>query len=269
MLLPFWAKGFFAVGMVACLLTGQQCIIQRVPPTPAISLSLVFPCFNEEGNIERTVREARAWIAASHPGSEIIVVNDGSSDCTREILSQLERTLPELRVIHHETNSGYGAAILSGCDGAKKDDIAIMDSDGQFRIQDLALLIPERKNVEFVAGRRQRRADPSVRRITAFLYGWLVRRVLGVRVRDINCGMKLFKRSVWPLIRPKYASGALFYAEMFLHLSQKNIRWVQVPVPHYPRTSGTPTGVKPRVILRMFKELWKLKHQKKNERTRS
>ncbi len=234
-----------------------------------MTLSLVLPCFNEEGNIERTVREASAWLHERHLDGEIIVVNDGSKDRTRVVLSLLQAALPVLRVIHHETNRGYGAAILSGCDEAQKEYVAIMDSDGQFRIQDLGLLLPELSQVDFVAGRRQRRADPYLRRITAGLYAWLIRLVLGVRVRDINCGMKVFKRSLWPLIRPKFASGALFYAEMFLRLSEKKIAWKQLATAHYPRLSGTPTGVKLPVILRMFRELWSLKQRSKSERALS
>lgn len=229
-------------------------ILWVMPPT----LSLVLPCFNEEGNIRDTVREIFAWFSKDGIQGEVIVVNDGSSDRTVHILDDLQKEFP-LIVITHVRNRGYGAALCSGCDKATMEYIAFMDSDGQFHASDFRLLLPRISHVGFVSGIRARRADPLVRSLNARLYGFLIRWMLGIRVRDINCAMKLFRRSLWSSIRPRMVTGALFNAELFLRLMKANIAWEQIPVLHYPRLLGTPTGAKAAVILRMFRELWKLR----------
>jgi glycosyltransferase involved in cell wall biosynthesis len=220
---------------------------------------LVLPCFNEERNIERTVRLAFEWIDHAHPGSEVIVVDDGSRDRSRDVLQRLQREFPSLVVLTHDRNRGYGATVRDGCDRAARDVIAFMDSDGQFQPVDIDRLLARLNETEFVAGRREHRADPPLRRLTAFLYGLLVRITLGIRLRDINCGMKAFTRRVWRIIRPTLATGALINAEIFARLQKNGIPWTQVDVPHYPRLYGKPTGLKPRVVLRMFRELQELK----------
>lgn len=223
------------------------------------SISLVLPCFNEEANIEQTIRAAQQWFGDDQIDGEIIATDDGSADASLAILHRLQGEMRNLRVVRHETNQGYGAAVRSGCDQATKQWIAFMDADGQFKASDLARLLPLTIEADYIAGVREKRADRFQRRLNGMMYNLFVRLMLGVRVTDVNCGMKLFRRSIWSTIRPVYASGALVNAEIFSNLSNAGIGWKEEFVPHYPRLAGTPTGANPRVILRMFKELWRLK----------
>jgi|SRR3989344_1262229 len=225
------------------------------------TLSLVLPCFNEEENIEDTVREVFAWFKENDLQGEAIIVNDGSSDGTATVLHRLQEEF-SLVVLTHRENQGYGAALCAGCDRATMELIAFMDSDGQFHASDFMLLLPRLSRVDFASGVRVRRADPFMRSLNARLYGWLIRWILGIRARDINCAMKVFRRTLWPTIRPQVVTGALFNAELFLRLMRARISWEQVPVPHYPRLLGTPTGAQFCVIVRMFRELWKLRCSK-------
>jgi glycosyltransferase involved in cell wall biosynthesis len=227
------------------------------------SVSLVLPCFNEERNIEHTIWDVQTWLDSEQIEGEIIVTDDGSTDRSLEILRNLQEQLPNLRVVHHETNRGYGAAVRSGCDLAQKSWIAFMDSDGQFHARDINLLLPLTTSADYVTGIREKRADTWHRRLNSWLYNGLVRVMLGVPVSDVNCGMKIFRRNVWNVIRPEYATGALVNAEMFSALQASKIPWKATVVPHYPRLAGNPTGAKPRVILRMFKELWQLKRARR------
>lgn len=224
-------------------------------------LSLVLPCFDEEANIERVVRDAFAWFQSSGIDGEVVVTNDGSRDRTEEILERLKKEFPHLKVVHHTVNRGYGAALTSACDSATKEFIAFIDSDGQFQSSDLQLLLPHLKNFSFVTGYRKKRADPLPRIINAALYGFLLRAYVGLRVRDVNCAMKVFRSDLWLKIRPE-ATGALFNAEVFLALQELGIPWKEVPVPHYPRTAGRQTGAKLSVIFRMFRELAHLKRRR-------
>ena len=218
-------------------------------------LSVVLPCYNEEKNIEHAVRDVQSWMREDGIEGEIIVVNDGSYDGSRQVLERLRRECPSLKVIHREKNGGYGIAVRDGCDKAAQEWIAFMDSDGQFHAKDLALLALHTKDYPFVTGRRLKRADPFLRNVFGKLLALMNWVVLGLWVRDINCGMKIFRRSVWPSIRPVHGVEKLFNTEIFLRLKRQHIPWLQVNVPHYPRRAGTPTGGSARVILRMFREL--------------
>lgn len=224
-----------------------------------MTLSVILPCYNEEATIEDTVRDVASWMKKERIEGEIVAVDDGSRDGSLAVLERLRGEMPMLRIVHHERNFGYGAAVRSGCDSAECDAIVFMDSDGQFHAEDIGRLLPHLERVGLVAGVRVRRADPFIRTLNAKLYGMLVRIVLGVRVRDLNCGLKAYRRTLWQRIRPVFGGGALFNAELFLNLKSLGEHVVEVPVPHYPRRGGAQTGANPAVILRMFRELFALK----------
>lgn len=227
-----------------------------------MQLSVALPCYNEEGNIEQTIVDLRAWFDAAGIDGEIIAVDDGSTDATGQILTRLAGEHPRLRCVSHERNLGYGAAVRSGLDAATMPWIAFMDSDGQFRARDFDRLIPLTQQADVVVGRRFKRADPLARRLNAWCFGALNRLFFGVRVRDINCAMKMIRRSQWSAIRPRVTRGALFNLELFARIEQHGVSWHQVFVSHYPRGAGVQTGAKPRVILRALLEMlvlrWKL-----------
>lgn len=225
----------------------------------SMTLSVVLPCYNEESNIEHTVRDVAGWMDRCRIEGEVIVVDDGSRDGSLALLERMRAGLPRLRVVRHDANKGYGAAVRTGCDASAADAIAFMDSDGQFHAEDIGRLLPSLDKVPLVAGVRVRRADPLNRKLNAWLYGMLVRIVLRVKVRDLNCGLKVYRRSLWQRIRPVFASGALFNAELFLNLRQTGEAFAEVPVPHYPRRAGMQTGANPAVVLRMFRELFALR----------
>jgi glycosyltransferase involved in cell wall biosynthesis len=224
-----------------------------------MQLSIVLPCYNEAENVEAAVADVRQWFSVDGIDGEIIAVDDGSSDGTGPLLDRLAQAEPLLRVVHHEVNRGYGSAVRTGCDAATKEWIAFMDSDGQFKAEDFRKLIEWTDRFDLVTGRKIKRADPLIRRLNAKFYALLVFVVLGVWVRDINCAMKMFRREVWSVIRPTVATGALFNGELFYRAKRNGIRWKQVFVNHYPRLRGTQTGANLSVILKMFRDLWRLK----------
>jgi glycosyltransferase involved in cell wall biosynthesis len=227
-----------------------------------MQLSIALPCYNEEQNIEQTVTDVCAWLDVSGVQGEIVAVDDGSTDETRARLTGLAVREPRLRVVVHERNLGYGAAVRSGLDAATLDWIGFMDSDGQFRASDFDKLIPYAREADVVTGRRFKRADPIVRRLNAKGFGLLNRLFFGVRVHDINCAMKMIRRSRWPEIRPSVTGGALFNLELFARVKKHRVVWRQVFVNHYPRSAGVQTGANPAVLLRALREMfilrWKL-----------
>jgi glycosyltransferase involved in cell wall biosynthesis len=230
---------------------------KRVP-----ELSFFFPAHNEEANLEALVAEAFEALPAIAERFEIIAVDDGSKDRTPAIADALATAHPDVfRVVHHPVNRGYGAALRSGFDASRFGLIAFIDGDRQFKVADVARLterIQAADNPDVVVGYRLKRADPAIRRWYARVYRLSNRIFFGVRVRDIDCACKLFKREALEPIRVS-SGGAFFTAELLIKLRFEGRSIAQVGVPHYPRTAGSPTGAKPSVVFRAMRDFWSLR----------
>ena len=222
------------------------------------SLSVFFPCYNEEGNIERVVGEALDFLPAVSDDFEIIIVNDGSRDRTGEIARRLAAADPRIRAIHHESNRGYGAALRSGFAAATKQLVFYTDGDGQFDIRELSAMLPLTQRYDIVSGYRINRQDNVLRRLNAFMWGKLVQALLRFRCRDVDCAFKLYRRSIFDVIDLK-SSGALIDAEILARATMAGCSIGELPVHHKPRIAGEQTGGKITVILRAFKELIQLR----------
>jgi glycosyltransferase involved in cell wall biosynthesis len=231
-------------------------------------LSVVFPAFNEEGNIRRTVETVIKVLPKVATRWEIIVVDDGSSDGTAVICDQLKRQYPQVEVIRHGENRGYGAALKSGITSAKYDLIFFSDSDGQFDFRELQQLICWSEDHDIVAGYRAKRQDPFYRRVNAFGWNVLVRVVLGLKIRDIDCAFKLFRRTVFDHVQIRCV-GAMVNTEILAQATQLGMRIHQVEVSHFPRRYGKQSGANIHVILKALRELcrvWrKLRHVGRNQ----
>jgi len=223
-----------------------------------MTLSIVLPSYNESGAIAKTVRDVFVWMTSKKLKGEIIVVDDGSVDDTESILSSLKKSVPPLKVILHRHNKGYGAAIRTGCNIATSDIIAFMDSDGQFHVSELEKYLLHFPKVDLVSGIRAKRADSFIRWLNSNLFRIFIDYTLGIRVKDLDCGMKAFKKEIWPKIHPKYATGALFNAELFFNLKKHRLRFAEVAVHHYPRVSGHSTGANISVILKAFRDWFRM-----------
>jgi len=220
-----------------------------------IALSVVLPAYNEAANIEATTLAALGVLRGLGGPFEVIIVDDGSGDGTAGIADALARTHAEVRVVHHPSNRGYGAAVRSGFDAATMPWLFFTDADGQFDLRELPALVALARDADIVAGYRLRRRDPWHRRLYALLFGRvLVRALLGVRVRDLNCAFKLVRRDLAARLALK-SEGALINAELLGKALRARARIVEVGVHHLPRRAGTPTGGKPAVIARAFREL--------------
>ena len=225
-------------------------------------LSYFFPAHNEADNLEPLVEEALAALPGLADEFEIIVVDDGSRDKTPELADRLAAAHPGVvRAVHHPTNLGYGAALRSGFGAARFEHIAFTDGDRQFRVADLGLLtarIAAPDGPAVVAGFRIRRADPMVRTVYASLYRLANRMFFGLRVRDVDCACKLFRREALDGIAVE-SDGAFFSAELLIKLRASGRSVAEVGVPHHPRTAGSPTGAKPSVVLRAMRDFWSLR----------
>jgi Glycosyl transferase family 2 len=220
-------------------------------------ISVIFPAFNEEGNIRCTVETALKVLPKVATRWEVIVVDDGSSDATALICDDLKARYSQVEVIYHGRNRGYGAALKSGILSAKYDLIFFSDSDGQFDLSDLQQLISWSEDYDIVAGYRAKRHDPLHRRINALGWNALVRLVLGIKIRDIDCAFKLFRRSVFDQVQIRCV-GAMVNTEILAQATRLGMRIHQVKVNHFPRRYGKQSGANPHVIVVAFRELCRL-----------
>jgi glycosyltransferase involved in cell wall biosynthesis len=218
------------------------------------SLSVVLPAYNEESNIEPMIENVLKTISPFVSDLEVIVVNDGSRDRTGEKIQGVAARHPNVRLVAHEKNRGYGAALYSGFTAAQKEWVFMTDSDRQFKLAEFENLAALSDRADLVIGYRAPRRDPFHRR----LYGWgwntLVTLLFGYTARDVDCAFKLFKREIMDHIHI-LSRGATFSAEFLARAKRAGYRIQELPVSHLPRSSGKPTGARVDVIVRAFREL--------------
>lgn len=231
-------------------------------PARVARLSYFFPAHNEEANLESLVAEALATLPALADTFEIIAVNDGSKDRTQAIADELTARHPGVvRAVHHPTNYGYGAALRTGFAASRFELIAFTDGDRQFRVADIGRLtarLAEADAPDVVVGFRIKRADPLVRTLYARAYRLANRIFFGLKVTDVDCAAKLFRREALQDIHVE-SGGAFFSAELMIKLHATGRTVAEVGIPHYPRTAGSATGAKPSVILRAVRDFWRLR----------
>ena len=224
------------------------------------SVSVFFPCYNEGNSVEGLVVKTVEVLRGICEDFEVIIVDDGSSDSTREISDRLAYDIAEVSVIHHETNLGYGSALQSGFLAAGKELVFYTDGDGQFDISEMPELLGLMNEYDIVSCYRLNRSEGLIRKLNAWCWGKLVCFVFGMKIRDIDCAFKLFKRRIFDDIEMQ-STGALIDAEILARSLKKGYSVVQRGVHHYPRSAGSSTGANISVILRAFKELLRLRKE--------
>jgi glycosyltransferase involved in cell wall biosynthesis len=202
-------------------------------------LSVFFPAYNDAGTIASLVMTALMTAETLTPDYEVIVINDGSADNTAEILDELARIYPRLRVVHHVRNRGYGGALRSGFATASKDWVFYTDGDGQYDPAEMTLLWARRgDDVDLVNGYKISRSDPFHRIVIGRVYHHAVKQLFGLKVRDVDCDFRLLRRSMFDRISLEKDSGVICL-EMMKKITDARFRIAEVPVHHYHRTHGT------------------------------
>jgi glycosyltransferase involved in cell wall biosynthesis len=229
-----------------------------------ISISVFFPCYNEQDNVARTTERAIAVLEKLNADYEAIIVDDGSKDATGQIADKIAAQNKRVRVVHHPTNLGYGAALQSGFRSAAKELVFYTDGDGQFDMSEMPPLLPLIKQYDIVSCYRLNRQDNMIRKINAWCWTKLVCFLFRMKIRDIDCAFKLYKREIFDNIKMT-STGALIDTEILARATRKGYTVTQRGVHHYPRTAGIQTGAKLGVIIRAFRELFKLYNQIKKE----
>jgi glycosyltransferase involved in cell wall biosynthesis len=232
---------------------GDQPTRQPDATTVLPSLSIVLPCYDEAPNVAAAVAEAEAAGARFATEHEIIVVDDGSRDRTRAIADSIALVNPRVRVVAHEGNRGYGAAVRSGIDASGSEWVLLTDADLQFDLSELSLMLPLAADNDLVAGYRIDRADPVARRLAAHAWNRLMRATFRVGVRDVDCAFKLVRGSAVRALDLE-SDGAMISTELVVRAQLAGWRIAEAGVHHRPRPAGEPTGGDVRVVVQAFRE---------------
>jgi len=228
-------------------------------------ISVVFPAYNDGGTIPSMVLTALIAVRQITDNYEIIVTNDGSSDYTASVLKELASRYPELRVITHEKNQGYGSALKSGFHAATKEWIFYTDGDAQYNPLEMSKLIDAlHEGIDVVNGYKITRHDPLIRKIIGKVYHYLVKWLFKFNVKDVDCDFRLIRRSIFDQIMIESTSGSICL-EMVKKMQDAGFVFEQVPVNHYFRSYGTSQFFNLRYLWRTFVQVvnfwWKLKKE--------
>lgn len=233
---------------------------QPVTQHPVTSLSVFFPCFNEQDMVVPLTEKCLAVAKSICDDYEVIIVNDGSSDETGLRADAIAAEHSHVKVVHHPENRGYGAALQSGFAAATKEYVFYTDGDGQFDVNELERLLPLIAACDIVSAYRLNRQEGTLRKLNAWCWGKLVCFIFHLKLKDIDCAFKLYKRAIFDTIE-LHSTGALIDTEILARARRRGYTITQTGVHHYPRTAGAATGANLKVILRAFIELFKLRKQ--------
>ena len=201
-------------------------------------ISVFFPAYNDEASIGGLVNEALALLPTLTDDFEVIVVDDGSTDGTARVLEELARDDPRVRVIHHEVNRGYGAALRTGFATSVKDLVFYTDGDGQYDVRELRLLRPLlTEGVDIVNGYKIKRADAWQRKAVGAVYNRLAHLLFNIPIRDVDCDFRLIRRREVEQVELVSSSGSIC-VELVHKLHRRGCVFAEVAVRHRPRTHG-------------------------------
>lgn len=223
-----------------------------------IAITAFFPAYNDADTLPTLVSRAVETLRAVAHDYEIVVIDDGSTDQTAEVLETLRQRHPCLRFIRHPHNLGYGAALRSGFRQATKELVFYTDGDGQYDVGELKSLVPLlRPDVDAVVGYKMHRADSGLRRLLGQVYCWGVKRCFGLKVRDVDCDFRLIRRKLVDHGRLTLSSGAIC-VQLMHGIEAQGARIVEVPVNHYPRLHGRSQFFRLGPVMSMLKDVARL-----------
>ena len=223
---------------------------------PAVrDISVFFPCYNDEQSIGRMVTTVHATLDRLGIPHDITVVDDASSDGSLGVLRELAASIPELSIVAHPVNRGYGGALLSGLAHAKRQWVFYTDGDAQYDPSEIAQLVElASDDVDVVQGYKIRRGDSFKRKVIGRVYHHTVAFFFGLHLRDVDCDFRLMRRTVLDEVELTNESGVIC-VELMLGLQNAHARIVQTPVSHHPRPYGRSQFFQTRRIARSLYDL--------------
>jgi dolichol-phosphate mannosyltransferase len=221
------------------------------------SVSIVIPSYNDETTVGRLITDTNTLFTNQGIDFEIICTNDGSHDNTLGIIRNLQATIPNLRIIDHSENQGYGRTIRELYLTGSKDLIASLPGDYQYAPKELLKMAMGIKNHDIIIGLRVQRNDPSRRKLQSAVYNFMLRGLYGTKHKDMN-SIKLFKRQILDQVELRSLTPFVD-AELCIRAEHSGFRIIELPIEHLPRTSAGASGGKLSVIFETFSDLIKMR----------
>lgn len=222
------------------------------------SISVFFPCYNDEGSIAKLVKDADETLKSLTDDYEVIVIDDGSKDRSREILIALEKEYEKLKLIFHGKNKGYGGALKSGFEAASKELIFYTDGDGQYDVKELPILLSLMSDdVDFVNGIKMARRDATYRIIIGNLYSFVTRWAFYLPVYDVDCDFRLIRKKIIDKVNMESNSGSIC-VELVKKSQRAGAKFRQVSVHHFERQWGKSQFFRFSKLLSTFFEISRL-----------
>jgi len=222
------------------------------------SISVFFPCFNDSKSIKKLVHDSFIVLKKITPNHEVIVIDDYSTDNSREVLTNLSKKYPKLKLVFHKKNLGYGGALRSGFKNSSKNLVFYTDGDGQYDVKELPiLLLLMTKDVDFVNGIKMSRHDPTYRIFIGNLYSFVARWLFFLPTYDVDCDFRLIKRQILKKIHLKSNSGSIC-VELVKKAQRAGAKFRQVSIHHRERRWGQSQFFRMDRILITFFELGRL-----------
>ena len=229
-----------------------------MPKHKKYSITVFFPCYNDAKSIKKLVQDSFLILKKISRDFEVIVVDDGSTDQSRQILEKLSKKYSKLKVILHKKNLGYGGALKTGFKSATKELVFYTDGDGQYDVKELPILLSLLSDdVDFINGIKMSRHDPSYRIFAGNLYSFVARWLFFLITYDVDCDFRLIKRSILKKLDLKSNSGSIC-VELVKKSQRAGAKFRQVSVHHLERRWGQSQFFRLDRILTTFSELGSL-----------
>ena len=228
-----------------------------IKPKALTSLSIFFPCYNEAANVGAMIDQAVQVGEAYGIDYEVLVIDDGSSDDSAQMVQNRAKKNPRIRLVRHSKNMGYGAALRTGFKNVTKDLVFLTDGDNQFHLSEIDKLFSKIDSCDVVVGYRINRQDKATRRLNGFLWTKLTKLLFGLPTRDVDCAFKLFRKRALEGLEPK-SDHLMIHAEILARIKKNGFKIEEIGVTHYPRGAGKATATGFTRILKSFRELLSL-----------
>jgi glycosyltransferase involved in cell wall biosynthesis len=230
-----------------------------------IRLSVFFPAYHDEKNIDKVVHKAVEVLEdLKLKDYEITIIEDGSPDKTGEVADSLSAQYPKVKVVHHEKNQGYGATLWEGFTTARFEYVFYTDGDNQFDLDELKKFVALIPFSDMVIGYRKKKQYSTYRKLTSFVYNFILRLAFDTDYIDIDCAFKVIKTELFRKINVK-TKDAFIDAEIMIRARLLGYTFTEVGVRHLPRVDGVSTAARPSIIFRTIREIISFRKEIKRE----